>query len=122
MKRAVLLTVENHLRQYRKLQRRQDREARAWCDAVRETLEEYETGGEPMKARLLVLRYFDGLTEEERRGLDHIRIVCIGGVTARALEKRGRKADIVAETYNIPGMTAAVVKDAAVSGDTREKR
>lgn len=48
MKRAVLLTVENHLRQYRKLQRRQDREARAWCDAVRETLEEYETGGEPM--------------------------------------------------------------------------
>ena len=64
MKRAVLLTVENHLRQYRQLQRRQDREARAWCDAVRETLEEYETGGEPMKARLLVLRYFDGLTEE----------------------------------------------------------
>ena len=64
MKRAVLLTVENHLRQYRKLQRRQDREARAWCDAVRETLEEYATGGEPMKARLLVLRYFDGLTEE----------------------------------------------------------
>ena len=64
MKRAVLLTVENHLRQYRRLQRRQDREARAWCDAVRETLEEYETGGEPMKARLLVLRYFDGLTEE----------------------------------------------------------
>ena len=54
MKRAVLLTVENHLRQYRQLQRRQDRE----------TLEEYETGGEPMKARLLVLRYFDGLTEE----------------------------------------------------------
>ena len=51
MKRAVLLTVENHLRQYRRLQRR-------------ETLEEYETGGEPMKARLLVLRYFDGLTEE----------------------------------------------------------
>ena len=41
MKRAVLLTVENHLRQYRRLQRRQDREA-----------------------RLLVLRYFDGLTEE----------------------------------------------------------
>ena len=66
--------------------------------------------------------FFDGLTEEERQGLDHIRIVCIGGVTARALEKRGRKADIVAETYNIPGMTAAVVKDAAVSGDTREKR
>lgn len=64
VKRAVLLTVENHLRQYRRLQRRQDREARAWCDAVRETLEEYETGGEPMKARLLVLRYFDGLTEE----------------------------------------------------------
>lgn len=64
MKRAVLLPVENHLRQYRRLQRRQDREARAWCDAVRETLEEYETGGEPMKARLLVLRYFDGLTEE----------------------------------------------------------
>ena len=26
--------------------------------------EEYETGGEPMKARLLVLRYFDGLTED----------------------------------------------------------
>ena len=43
VKRAVLLTVENHLRQYRQLQRRQDREARAWCDAVRETLEEYET-------------------------------------------------------------------------------
>ena len=65
MKRAVLLTVENHLRQYRRLQRRQDREARAWCDAVRETLEEYETGGEPMKARLLVLRYFDGLPWDE---------------------------------------------------------
>lgn len=64
MTRDVLLTVENHLRQYRQLQRRQDREARLWCDAVRETLEEYETGGEPMKARLLVLRYFDGLTEE----------------------------------------------------------
>ena len=72
MTRDVLTAVENHLRQYRKLQRRQDREARAWCDAVRETLsaapasasEEYETGGEPMKARLLVLRYFDGLTEE----------------------------------------------------------
>ena len=64
MTRDVLTAVENHLRQYRQLQRRQDREARAGCDAVRETLEEYDTGGEPMKARLLALRYFDGLTEE----------------------------------------------------------
>ena len=34
------------------------------AETVTLTLEEYETGGEPMKARLLVLRYFDGLTEE----------------------------------------------------------
>lgn len=55
--------------------------------------------------------FFDGLTEEERKALDGIRVVCIGDVTARALEARGRKADVTAEVFSIPGMTAAILKD-----------
>ncbi len=55
--------------------------------------------------------FFDGLTEGERKALDGIRVVCIGDVTARALEARGRKADVIAEVFSVPGMTAAILKD-----------
>lgn len=55
--------------------------------------------------------FFDGLTESERLAVEQIRVVCIGDVTARALEARGRKADVIAETFSIPGMTAAILKD-----------
>ena len=57
--------------------------------------------------------FFDGLSGEEEKALENVRIVCIGAVTARALEKRGRKADVVAETFSIQGMTEAMVRDAA---------
>ena len=57
--------------------------------------------------------FFDGLTEEERKALDQVRVVCIGDVTAKALNARGRRADVVAETFSIPGMTAAILKDVA---------
>ena len=57
--------------------------------------------------------FFDGLTEGERKALDQVRVVCIGDVTAKALNARGRRADVVAETFSIPGMTAAILKDVA---------
>ena len=57
--------------------------------------------------------FFDGLSGEQEKALENVRIVCIGAVTARALEKRGRKADVVAETFSIQGMTEAMVRDAA---------
>ena len=36
-----------------------------WADAIKETLDEYKNTGEPGKARLLELRYFNRMTEEQ---------------------------------------------------------
>lgn len=57
--------------------------------------------------------FFDGLTDIEQQALDQVRIVCIGDVTAKALKKHGRQADLVAANFSIPGMTAAIAQDAA---------
>jgi len=49
------------------------------------------------------------LGEEEARGmLERSRIAVIGEVTARAVEKRGFRVDIVPETYTLRGMVEAV--------------
>ena len=58
-----------------------------------------------------VKAFFDGLSDGERKALDQVRVVCIGAVTARALEKAGRRADLVADSFDVPGMTAAILKD-----------
>ena len=58
-----------------------------------------------------VKAFFDGLSDGERKALDQVRVVCIGAVTARALEKAGRRADLVADSFDVPGMTVAILKD-----------
>lgn len=69
MTRAVFAIVERKLRAYRSLQRAKSKNARAWCEAIQQTLQEYEHTGEPGKARLCLLRYFEGRTEEQVREL-----------------------------------------------------
>lgn len=69
MRREVLALVARKLRAYRHLQSAPDTGARLWCEAIRQTLQEYEHTGEPQKARLLKLRYFEGKTEDEVRGM-----------------------------------------------------
>ena len=42
------------------------------------------------------------------------KLVCIGAVTARELERQGYKADITAAQYHIEGLVKAIIKDSFV--------
>ena len=49
-----------------------------------------------------------------------VKIVCIGDITAKALEAHGRKPDIVADEYTAQGITAAVIHDWSLKQSCRE--
>lgn len=55
--------------------------------------------------------FFEDADEELKKALEGISVVCIGNMTARALMEHGRKADIIAETYSVPGMAEAICRD-----------
>lgn len=55
--------------------------------------------------------FFDGSDEEIRECLAVVKVVCIGDITAQALLKQGRKADIVAEVFSAEGMAEAICLD-----------
>lgn len=46
-----------------------------------------------------------------REILNGVKVVCIGDITAEALIKYGRKADLIGEVYSIPGVAEAICRD-----------
>lgn len=55
---------------------------------------------------------FQELRETGGQISEHTRLACIGAITARELEKQGRKADITAARYHIDGLVQAIVDHA----------
>lgn len=61
-----------------------------------------------------VRAYFDRLEEQVGQpDLSGTKLVCIGEVTARELEKRGHKADVTAARYHVEGLVQAIADHAA---------
>lgn len=57
-----------------------------------------------------------GKTLVPGHGKPGAKLVCIGDITARELEKHGLKADIIADKYHIQGLVAAIIEDVISSG------
>ncbi len=55
--------------------------------------------------------FFREADEKIKEALAGLKVVCIGEITAKALMEHGRKADIIAGVYSIPGMTEAICAD-----------
>lgn len=55
--------------------------------------------------------FFEAGGRQAKEWLDGVKVVCIGDITAEALIKHGRKADLVAEVYSIPGVAEAICRD-----------
>ena len=45
------------------------------------------------------------------KSLEGLMVVCIGDITAQALEASGRKADLIAKEYSIQGVAKAICQD-----------
>lgn len=58
-----------------------------------------------------VRAFFEEADEELNKSLEGLNVVCIGDITAKALTEYGRKADIIADVYNIHGMAEAICRD-----------
>lgn len=82
MRKEVISQVECKLREYPQLRGQESRLARLWCDAIGETLDELTED----RRRMVALRYFDGLSEEDVQ-----RLVPVG----RSCYRKWR-ADVVA--------------------------
>lgn len=61
MKKEVITQVECKLREYPRLLGQDERLARLWCEVICEALDELPKD----RVRMVRLRYFDGLTEEQ---------------------------------------------------------
>lgn len=84
-----------------------------------------ELAGEILKERLERLDYlvfasasgvtsfFDVLEKIDLGGgfPENVRLACIGDATAKALEGRGHRADVVAREFSIPGLTEGICRD-----------
>lgn len=55
--------------------------------------------------------FFKEASLNARKSLEGILVVCIGDITAQALEASGRKADIIAKEYSIQGVAQAISQD-----------
>ncbi len=62
--------------------------------------------------------YFEQLGDGAYEQLAGLRTVCIGDVTARALESRGRRVDVLAKEFTVRGMAEAILNDRS-EGDER---
>lgn len=73
-----------------------------------------------------VRAYFDRIEEKAvQSSLSGTTLVCIGDITARELERRGRKAEVTADRYHIEGLVEAITAHAgsaaALHRDQRRK-
>lgn len=55
--------------------------------------------------------FFEACGPQAKEVLKGVKMVCIGDITAEALIKYGRKADLIAEVYSIPGVAEAICRD-----------
>lgn len=55
--------------------------------------------------------FFEGLDRETALLLDHVKLACIGEITERALNKKGRQADITAKRFTVDGLVKAICED-----------
>lgn len=55
--------------------------------------------------------FFDQKGEGAMEALSGLRTVCIGDVTARALQGHGRAVDVMAREYTVHGMAEAIIRD-----------
>ena len=62
--------------------------------------------------------YFEQMGGEAMERLAGIRTVCIGDVTAGALESHGRRVDVLAKEFTVRGMAEAILNDRS-EGDER---
>lgn len=55
--------------------------------------------------------FFQGEREKVLPALASLKVVCIGDITAKALLRYGREADLIAPVYSISGMTEVICQD-----------
>jgi uroporphyrinogen III methyltransferase/synthase len=67
-----------------------------------------------------VRAFFKEADTEIMETLSRLKVVCIGDITARALKKWGRQADIIAQVFTIEGMSEAISKDWAKERNAKE--
>lgn len=80
---------------------------------VRQALENREIDYVTFTSSSTVENFFERIPAEEFKAhREVVKLVCIGPVTARTLERFGFTADMQPEDYTIPGLVAALVADA----------
>ena len=55
--------------------------------------------------------FFQGAREKVLPSLASLKVVCIGDITAKALCRYGREADLIAPVYSISGLTEVICQD-----------
>ena len=55
--------------------------------------------------------FFETGGQQEKEWFNNVKVVCIGDITAEALERYGRNADLIAEVYSVSGIAQAICSD-----------